>query len=206
MLSMLVVTAVVAALVPPVLSGASAQAATVGTAGLFVPVQGRLVDSRVGTGVSKAPLAAFTPRTVQVTGAAGVPVDGVSAVLVTMTSVAPTTAGQMSAGPADGALAGVMRYDASAYTSNSAVVMVSDVGQIQIQATTATNVMVDVQGYYTSGNGVTAAGGYSPVKQTRIVDTVNGVGLPKAKLTGGSTSTIQVTGKAGVPPVRELPD
>ncbi|MFE5837295.1 hypothetical protein [Arthrobacter sp. NPDC056493] len=149
--------------------------------------------------MSKEPLAPYTPRTVQATGAAGIPAEGVSAVLVTMTAVAPTAAGQMSAGPADGAMTGVMRYDASPYTSNSAIVMMSDVGQIQIQATTTANVMVDVQGYYTAGNGVTAAGGYSPVKQTRTVDTVNGVGLPKAKLTGGSTSTIQVTGTASVP-------
>lgn len=148
------------------------------------------MDSRVGTGISKAPLAPMTPRTVQVTGIAGLPDDSVSAVLVTVTAVAPTTVGQMSAGPSDGALVGVMRYDASPYTSNSAVVMVSAEGQINIQATTSTNVMVDVQGYYTIGNGVTAAGGYSPVTQSRIVDTVNGVGLAKAKLAGGSTSTI----------------
>lgn len=198
-MSFVIIMVMLAALIPPLLSATPAQATTVGTAGLFVPAQGRLVDSRTGTGVSKAPLAPYTPRTVQATGAAGIPADGVSAVLVTMTAVAPTTAGQMSAGPADGAMTGVMRYDASPYTSNSAIVMVSDVGQIQIQATTTANVMVDVQGYYTAGNGVTAAGGYSPVKQTRTVDTVNGVGLPKAKLTGGSTSTIQVTGTAGVP-------
>lgn len=198
-LPMMIALSMAATLLTPLFSVAPVQAATVGTAGLFVPVQGRLVDSRVGTGIAKAPLAPMTPRTVQVTGAAGIPTDGVSAVLVTVTAVAPTTAGQMSAGPADGTMAGVMRYDASPYTSNSAVVMVSDAGQINIQATTSTNVMVDVQGYYTIGNGVTAAGGYSPVTQSRIVDTVNGVGLAKAKLAGGSTSTIQVTGKAGVP-------
>ena len=199
MMSFVIVMVMLAALAPPLLSATPAHAATVGTAGLFVPVQGRLVDSRYGKGVSQEPLAPYAPRTVQATGAAGIPTDGVSAVLVTMTAVAPAAAGQMSAGSADGTMTGVMRYDASPYTSNSAIVMVSDLGQIQIQATTTMNVMVDVQGYYTAGNGVTAAGGYSPIKQTRAVDTVNGVGLPKAKLTGGSTSTIQVTGTAGVP-------
>ncbi len=119
--------------------------------------------------------------------------------LVAFTTLDPTVAGQMSAGPADGALSGVMRYGAGPYTSNTAIVQVSAAGKIQIQATTTTNVLVDVQGYYTSGNGVTAAGGYSPVTMTRIVDTVNGVGLPKATLGAGTTSTIQVTGKASVP-------
>lgn len=198
--SMMTAVTILASLLTPFVSVTPAQAATViGTAGLFVPVQGRLADSRVGTGISKAPLTSMTPRTLQVTGAAGIPSDGVSAVLITMTTLDPTAAGQTSAGPTDGALAGVMRYDAGAYTSNSAVVMVSDAGQINIQATSMTNVLVDVQGYYTVGNGTTAAGGYSPVIQSRIVDTVNGVGLPKAKLAGGSTSTIQVSGTGGVP-------
>lgn len=187
-------------LTAPIFSVFPAQASTsVGTAGLFVPVQGRLVDSRTGMGLSQAPLAPFAPRSVQVTGNAGIPFDGVSAVLVAFTSVAPAASGQMSAGPTSDALAGVMRYDASPYTSNSAIVMVSEAGQISIQSTTTANVMVDVQGYYTAGNGVTAAGGYTPVTQSRIVDTVNGVGLPKAQLTGNTTSNIQVAGKGGVP-------
>ncbi|PYI69756.1 hypothetical protein CVV68_01205 [Arthrobacter livingstonensis] len=105
----------------------------------------------------------------------------------------------MSAGPADGALSGVMRYDANSPTSNSAIVSVSATGKIQIQATTTTNTNIDVQGYYTSGNDVTAAGGYAPVDQSRIVDTINGVGLPKATIGSGQTVTIQVAGKAGVP-------
>jgi hypothetical protein len=170
-----------------------------GTAGQFVSAQGRLVDSRVPTGTTKAPFAPSTPRTIQVTGAAGLPSTGVSAVLATFTAVDPTAGGQLTAGPAGGLLSGVMRYDASSPTSNSAIVSVSATGAIQVQVTTTTNVIIDVQGYYTSGNGVTAAGGYSPVAESRVVDTVDGVGLPKATLAGGSTSTVQVTGKANVP-------
>ncbi|WP_269047869.1 hypothetical protein, partial [Paenarthrobacter sp. Z7-10] len=80
-----------------------------------------------------------------------------------------------------------MRYDANKPTSNSSIVSVSKDGQIQIQATTTTNVNIDIQGYYTAGNNVTAAGGYSPVDQKRIVDTINGVGLPKATIGSGQT-------------------
>lgn len=173
---------------------------TAGTAGLFVPVQGRLAATATGTNTAKAPLAPYTPRVIQVTGQAGLPSTGISAVMVTFTTVNPTVAGQASIGPADGVLSGVMRYDAGGTTSNSSIVSVSGTGQIQIQTTTTADVAVDVQGYYTAGDGVTAAGGYSPVTNTRIVDTINGVGLPKAKLLGGSTSTIQVSGKGGIPP------
>jgi hypothetical protein len=170
-----------------------------GTAGEFVSLQGRLVDTRAPIGTPKAPFAPSTPQTIQVTGAAGVPSSGVSAVLATFTTLDPTVSGQLFAGPANGMLSGVVRYDPSSPTSNSAIVRVSALGAIQVQATTTTNLLIDIQGYYTDGNGVTAAGGYSPVAAARIVDTVHGVGLPTATLAGGSTSSIQVTGKANVP-------
>lgn len=180
-------------------AGAAEPVVVTGTAGLFVPVQNRLVSTVVPTGTTKAPLAPYTPRTIQVTGQAGLPSSGVSAVLLTFTATDPTVLGQMSAGPADGAMSGVMRYDANSPTSNSAIVSVSSTGKIQIQATTTTNTNIDVQGYYTSGNDVTAAGGYAPVDQSRIIDTINGVGLPKSTIGSGETVTIQVSGKGGVP-------
>ncbi|WP_156138661.1 beta strand repeat-containing protein [Microbacterium mangrovi] len=188
----------VAALCVGLIQPATAEAAAMGTAGLFVPVQGRLVSTLAGTGTTKAPLAANTPRTIQATGAAGLPSTGVAAILVTFTVVDPTVTGQASVGPADGALSGAMRYPAGEATSNSAIVQLSASGQFQIRTTTATNANIDVQGYYTSGSG-TAAGGYVPLDFARTVDTLAGVGLPKATLAGSSTSTIQVTGTGGVP-------
>jgi hypothetical protein len=176
-----------------------AQAATVGTAGQFIPLAAPLVNSGAGVGTPQGPFAAMTPRTIQVTGAAGIPMDGVSAVMVAFIAATAAVDGQMSAGPADGVLSGVMRYSGGAVTTNSAIVSVSADGAIQVQTTTSTNVDINVQGYYTAGNGVTAPGGYSPVAQARVVDTINGVGLPKATIGGGQTVTIQVAGKANVP-------
>jgi hypothetical protein len=196
-LVVLLVVGLVAVVFTPTVSARAS--VTVGTGGEFVSVVGRLVDTRVPTGTTKAPLAPNSPRVIQVNGQAGLPATGVSAVLMTFTATDPVTSGQISAGPADGALGGVMQYDGGSVTSNSGIVSVSVDGTIQVQATTTTNLMIDIQGYYTVGNGITAAGGYSPVQESRIVDTVNGVGLAKATLTGGSTSTIQVTGKANVP-------
>jgi hypothetical protein len=174
----------------------------VGTAGEFIPVQGRLVSTAVPTGVPlKAPLAPSTPQTVQVTGAAGVPSSNVSAVLLTLTATDPTVAGELSAGASSSTLSGVMHYNvgSGSVTSNSGVVSVSTSGQIVIEATSTTNVNVDVQGYYTMGNGVAAAGGYTPVPEARIVDTVNGFGLPATTIGSGQTVSVQATGNGGVP-------
>ena len=187
------------AVVVALLTGSAAVADATGTAGLFVPVDAQLVKSAEGIGVPQGAFAPYTPQLVQVTGAAGIPTTDVAAVALTVVSVNPTSAGQMSAGPGTGTLSGVMRYTASGSTSNAAIVAVDENGQIQLQTTTSTNVAVHVEGYYTAGNGTAAAGGYTSVKMTRIVDTFNGVGLPKAPIAGGQTVTIQVTGKAGVP-------
>src|SRR5579875_4122862 len=54
------------------------------TAGVFVPTQGRVVDTRSGLGGYSNPLAVGTTRTFQITGLAGVPTSGVTAVSVTL--------------------------------------------------------------------------------------------------------------------------
>ncbi|MFT8330402.1 DNRLRE domain-containing protein [Bifidobacterium psychraerophilum] len=90
-----------------------------------------------------------------------------------------------------------LNFAAGVNESNTAIVRLGSDGKIQVEASTVTDMLVDVQGYYTSGN--TAAGGMVPITSQRIADTRYGTGINKAKLTSGSTTTIQVTGKAGVP-------
>jgi hypothetical protein len=166
------------------------QTGVVGTAGVFVPSVGVMVNSTAFT--------ASTPQTLQVGGTNGIPTSGVSAVEVTVNAAGATGSGQVMAGPAGGTLSDVMQYGTGG-ASNSAVVTPSSSGQIQIQTTSNTNITVDVQGYYTAGNGVAAAGGYSPVAQSRIVDTTTGLGLPHATIGAGQTVTVQVTGQGNVP-------
>ncbi|MEO8156392.1 MAG: hypothetical protein ABI648_01255, partial [Betaproteobacteria bacterium] len=62
-----------------------------GTGGQFRPTQGRIVDTRNGTGGYSTPLPANTARVYQVTGLAGVPSTGVSAVLLSVSALAPTS-------------------------------------------------------------------------------------------------------------------
>jgi hypothetical protein len=43
------------------------------------------------------------------------------------------------------------------------------------------------------------SGEFTPIHAVRLLDTVHGVGAPKAKLRPGKTITVQITGKGGIP-------
>jgi YD repeat-containing protein len=208
MVVLLVATAL--QLLSVVAAPAPAVASTVtGTGGLFVPATGRLVDSRSGQGLAiddnwTGPLEAGAWFTVQASGVLGMPATGVGAVQVTVTAVSPTTTGVVNLSPGEATSYTALVYGAgvAGSVSNTAIVALASDGTFGIRTQTSVNVTIDVQGYYTdaSSNG-TSPGGYVPSeKPTRIVDTrISGTGLPQGKLGNGSTSTVQVTGKAGVP-------
>lgn len=178
-----------------------AEAAITGTAGLYVPSQGRIVDTRNGTGGYSTPFTANATRLVQVTGTQSVPASTVTAVQVVVTAVDPTVQGVLSGGASGGSTSALMVYDGGrgGITSNSAILPVGADGKIQLTTQSTTHVVVDVQGYYTSGNGVTAPGGYHPVDGSRIVDTRTGTGAPISQVATGQTLTVQATGVGGVP-------
>jgi len=178
-----------------------AQAAVTGTAGEYVPAQGRILDTRNGIGGYSTPMAANVARQVQVTGTAAVPASAVTAVQVIVSAVDPTSQGVLSGGADGGGTAALMVYDGTSggNTSNSAILAVPSDGKIQITTQTAVNVVVDVQGYYTSGNGTTAPGGYSPVAGTRILDTRSGTGIKVGTIATGTVVTVQATGLGSVP-------
>jgi len=84
-------------------------------------------------------------------------------------------------------------------TSNSAILALNSDGTIQVQTETKARLILDVQGYYTSNKDGTTAGGLVTVPGARIADTRSGLGVAKAQLKSGDTTTVQVTGTAGVP-------
>ncbi|MDQ2837803.1 MAG: hypothetical protein M3Y89_10365 [Actinomycetota bacterium] len=174
-----------------------------GTAGLFVPTQGTVLDTRSGIGGVTGPVTANTWYPVPITGQAGVPASGVSSVAVSISVLTPAGTGLVKAA-ADGVAS--VQMAALTYTggggsiSASSIVAVASDGKIEVQASTSVTLLVHVQGYYTAGNGSPAPGGYVPVAPTRIVDTrITGTGLPHAKLATGSTTAVTVGGLAGVP-------
>lgn len=195
------VACVVAVVVGGFVATNVAQAAVTGTAGEYVPSQGRILDTRNGIGGFTTPMQANVPRLVQVTGTAAVPASSVTAVQVIVSAVDPTSQGVLSGGADGGSTTALMVYDGTGggNTSNSATLAVPSDGKIQISTQTAVNVVVDVQGYYTAGNGTTAPGGYSPVAGSRIVDTREGIGAPVGKISTGQVVAVQATGVGGVP-------
>jgi len=183
-------------------SGAhAATTAVTGTAGLFVPGTGELINTIKGTGGFSTPMPASTVRHFQVEGAAGLPDSGIAAIQVTLVSENAAGQGVLSGGADDGPQSQLMVYDSASlqYQSNAAIIPVGSDGEIFLVAQSQTNLIVDLQGYYTVGNGVTAAGGYVPMNQQRILDTRTGIGLPIAKLSGGHTYTIAAAGAHGIP-------
>jgi hypothetical protein len=198
-----VVAAVLLALVASVLVAPGAQALSdTGDGGVFVPTTGRILETMSTAGYN-SPMAAGEWRTVKVTGRAGVPADGSAGAVSVIATVAEM--------PGQGQLVGrpnaqtpntlMMIYGGGGLgtTSNSAILALNSDGTIQVHTETKARLFLDVQGYYTSNKDGTTAGGLVTVPGARIADTRSGLGVAKAQLKSGDTTTVQVTGTAGVP-------
>ena len=199
-------------------------------AGLYdpLPAPARICDTRAGdpsglaggdaqcggssSGGSR--LTAGTPLTVTVDGDGGVPASGVSAVVLNVTVTGPSAPGYLTAYPHGTAAptASNLNFATGETVPNRVIVPVSATGQVSLVADQATDVLVDVSGWFSAsgGSGDTFTPALAPV---RICDTrsgdpsrlfgaeaqcdgVAGTGEPVGT---GSTLTIDVTGLAGVP-------
>ncbi len=174
-----------------------------GTGGAFNPLLTRLVDTRSGVGGYSTPGTANVWRSVQVTGIGGIPASGVASVAMTVTALNPAAEGALTLAP-NTSLSGsptFLVFEAGDNVSNSGVVDVGTDGKIAVKANTSVNMLIDVQGYFTVGNGTPAPGGYVSAHSTRIVNTATGVGVATAgKLAASSTTTISATGgNTGIP-------
>jgi hypothetical protein len=169
---------------------------------LFVPTDGRLLDTRAGSGT---PLAAGTWRSVAVDGFGDIPDSGVSAVSIIVTAVNPSAAGNAWVASSDASdTPGVVTLvygtgGATGSISASTIVAVGADGNIKVRTQTTQHVVIDVQGYYTGGGGAVAPGGYVPVTPKRIYDTHNGLGRPAGVLSAGVTYSFQIAGLGGIP-------
>jgi len=162
-------------------------------------------------------LSANQPLSIQVTGVGGVPSTGVSAVALNLTAVGFRASGYVSAYPAGSkppVASNVNFHPGEGPVPNRVIVSVGSGGEIEVVSDVATNVVIDVDGYFTSagGTGTQFNAEASPV---RIVDTrcsassppsfCSSEDIPSANsglgpLGPGQSMTVQVTGTAGVPP------
>ncbi|WP_329423026.1 hypothetical protein [Streptomyces sp. NBC_01268] len=158
----------------------------------------RLMDTRTGLGVPKAKVGAAGTVTLQVTGKAGVPSSGVTAVVLNVTATGPTAAGFVSVFP-DGTQrtsASNLNFTAGTTIPNLVVVPVVN-GKVSFyNHSGSVDLLADVSGYFTT-DGTGSA--YKPIAPTRLMDTRSGLGVPKAKVGPDGTVTLAVAGTAGIP-------
>ncbi len=158
----------------------------------------RVLDTRNGTGAPSGPVGPGQSVHLQVTGVAGVPDSGVTAVVLNVTATSPSTSSFVTVFP-DGTtrpVASNLNFTAGETIPNLVVVPVGAFGTVDLYNQVGTvNLIADLAGYYTSngGSSFTAAG---PV---RLLDTRNGTGGHSGPVGPGQAISLQVTGVAGVP-------
>ena len=180
------------------LSPEPAQAAT-GTT--FTPVTpARVLDTRNGTGQGGRVAKVGPGQTiiVDVTGAGGVPAEGVSSVTMNVTATEASTPSFLSVTPSGGNATSNLNFVPGLDVPNLVTVPVGADGNVRIYNNTgATHVVADVAGWY----GGSAGARYNPVTPARVLDTRYGTGTGGrvAKVGPGQTLTLDVTGAGGVP-------
>jgi len=174
--------------------------------GRLVPVDpARLVDTREGLGAPPGPLASGGTLTVDVAGRAGVPATGVGAVVLNLTATGASGPGYLSVWPdGDRPLVSNLNVEAAGQTIADAVVVpVGADGKVRVFAQTATDVVVDVAGWFTGADATPGTVGlFVPVAPERLLDTrlaAAGATVAGAALRGGAPVAVQVAGAGSVP-------
>ncbi len=182
-----------------------------GSADLVVDVQGYYTDAAAGSGLAytamtparvldtrtaQAPVAAGSPRTVQVAGVDGVPATA-TAVAVNVTAAGSTRGGNLEvypAGQAPTSRTSVVNFaPGSSAVANLAEVALGSGGALTLSnAVGATQVVLDVVGYYAPNS---AAGSvFTGITPVRVLDTR--AGTPVA---ASSPRAVPVAGVDGIP-------
>jgi len=126
-----------------------------GGSALFSAAPVRVLDTRVGTGGAKAPVAAGKYIALQVTGQDGVPASGVTAVVLNVTATGPTAGGYVTAYP-DGqprpAQGSNLNFAKGETIPNLVIVAVGSDGKVDLYNGSGGTVslIADLQGYFAS--------------------------------------------------------
>ena len=155
-------------------SAATTSNATTPVMGSYVSVTPfRITDTRPSSGQPNAgkTLAAAATLNVQVTGLGTVPA-GASAAVLNVTAVSPTASGFLTVFPAGITMPTVsnLNFTAGVTVANLVTVPLSSTGMVSIfNHAGSTNVVVDVDGYYTSTPSTNGSGLYNSLSPTRVL-------------------------------------
>ncbi|HET9127393.1 MAG TPA: glycoside hydrolase family 3 N-terminal domain-containing protein [Propionibacteriaceae bacterium] len=176
-------------------------AGTAGAPGTFVPLNpARVLDTRTGNG-ARGPVGAGATVHVQVTGRAGVPSAGVSAVVLNVTETDAAGSGYVTVYP-DGTSRPVARNLNYPKGDTRAILVVVKPGADGRIAFTngggsSVQLVADVSGYFLTG-AATAPGAFVPLNPAQVLDTRFNTAAPGPVGPNG-TVHVQVAGRAGVP-------
>jgi hypothetical protein len=168
-------------------------------AGMYNPVvPSRVLDTRIGFGSGKAQLCAGQTITVTIAGHGGVPVSGVSAVVLNVTAtntvVAPSAWIVYPAGP-NRPLSSNLNFVPGQTVANRVIVKLGSGGAVSwYNLYGHGDVVADVNGWFTDGTGVTTGSRFVGLQPARLLDT-----RPSNKLGPASKLTLTVAGNGGVP-------
>ncbi|MER7515259.1 FlgD immunoglobulin-like domain containing protein [Streptomyces sp. NPDC126499] len=166
----------------------------------FKPVPpARVLSTVSGIGAAKAKVGPRGTVTFQVTSRGGVAPTGVSAVVLNVTATNATSGTYVSVYPY-----GEPRPDSSNLNvaagrnvPNHVTVPVGKDGKVTLyNHAGSVDLLADVSGYYTlAGDG----NRFKAVTPSRVLSTVAGTGVPKAKVGAAKTVSVQIAGRGGVP-------
>jgi hypothetical protein len=172
---------------------------------VFTPLTPRrILDTRTGIGAPAGRVGRLDGSgmavELQVTGLAGVPATGVSAVALNITVVDGDTndfGGYVTAYPCHLTRPDVsnLNFVAGQTVPNSVITPVSPTGTVCLYVYGSAHMLADVSGYFTDG--------FQPVAPERILDTRSGTGGRQGRVGAldgrGTPIEVQVTGRAGIP-------
>ncbi|MDQ1248654.1 MAG: hypothetical protein QG597_3027, partial [Actinomycetota bacterium] len=161
----------------------------------------RIADTRPGPVLfppSKVQIPAGGTMEVPVGGQFGVPLDAAAASL-NVTVIGPAGSGHLTVYPCGTSkpLASTLNFVAGQVRANAAIAALGAAGKVCVYTTTATNVAVDLGGWFRG------TPGFTPIVPVRVADTRAGMPvafpLPKAPLAAGAVMEVPVAGLFGVP-------
>ncbi len=177
-------------------------------AGAFVPVPSkRIADTRAGSGYQDAGQTVGPGQavTVQVGGVGGVPLSGASSVAFNLTETGATQVSYLEAFPTgiSQPTASNLNFVPGVTSANEVVVPIGASGQVSIyNASGNVNVIVDLEGWFTTGASSASGQGYfTALGPTRVADTRPNSGQAYAGMTLAPYGQLTVTfaGVNGLP-------
>jgi hypothetical protein len=174
-----------------------------GPDGLFNPlVPARLLDTRIGNGAPTAPVGPAQTLNLQVTGRGGVPASGVSAVVMNLAVTNPTISSFLTLFPTGVTLplAANLNFHDGQTIANRVIVGVGAGGKVSIyNGVGSTDVVADVNGWFTDSTAGGTGSRYTPVTPARILDSRYGPGGFQTPWGPNTGRAVTVAGQGGVP-------